>query len=106
MHNLIPRSHLINTHFFHIWAGSPDETHGRTESSILSIGRVLKLNQRSLATRAPSLALFSGLQYSLCEVSHASVIQAVPIFSKTFSGRQESTLNCSEGCVLLVSRRL
>ena len=87
MHNLITLSHLINSHFFHIWPSSPDETRGRTEFSIINIGRILKLNQRSLATRAPSLTSFSGLQYPLCNVSHANVIQGVSIFSKTLSGR-------------------
>ena len=100
------RSHLINTHFIHIWASSRDGTHGRIKVSIISFRRVLKLNQRPLAFRAPSFTLFSGLQYSICDVSHANVIQGASIFSKTLSGRQGSTLNCSEDGRYFVSRRL
>ena len=100
------RSHLINTHFFHIWASSRDGTHGHIEFSIISFGRALKPNQRPLAIRAPSFTLFSGLQYSLCDVSYANVIQGASIFSKTLSGRQGSTLKCSEDGRYFVSRLL
>ena len=46
------------------------EMQGRVALRIFGTGRLLEINQRSLATRVPKLTLFSGPRCSLCDVSH------------------------------------
>jgi hypothetical protein len=69
---------------------------GRVALRVLSLGRLPKLHQRSLATRVPKLTLFSGPQCSLCEVSHVIHHPKSVVFSDTLSGCQTSSLNSQE----------
>lgn len=68
------------------------EMQGRVALRVFVAGRLLKPNQRSLATRVPKLTLFSGPHCSLCDVSHVTHHPRSIRFSNTNSGRQSRSV--------------
>src|SRR5258706_10553383 len=86
---------------------SASSPHRRIELSILSTGRVLKLNQRPLATRAPSLTSFSGTSMLTLRCKSRQISSREYAFSlRPFQDAKEALSIVKKDVRYFVSQRL